>query len=239
MYVQHSGETVSNCRVATLLKPFRVPFASETREHSQTSRKRKRSYSYLEEDGSLDSCPSERLKPQRETLADNINIRKPHAVSKPRHSGVDSTVFRIPTMRTKSGEIIPTVMTGAPLGVRALVSVPPRPLHDPMADHAIVLYDPTIDDRETDEERKERIKLEARERELSEAREKACSSGLYNPHKSLRELLGETHRTAQTTKVPVVIDPLLGRKLRPHQVDGVKAWHLTGVPVGFILTTCA
>ncbi|KAF8489141.1 SNF2 family domain-containing protein [Hysterangium stoloniferum] len=78
----------------------------------------------------------------------------------------------------------------------------PRPLHDPMQDHAIVLYDPTIDQRETDEEGKERVKEEER---------------------NLRSLLGERQQKNQKqSKVPVVIDPRLSKVLRPHQVEGVK-----------------
>ncbi|KAF8492680.1 Rad54 N terminal-domain-containing protein [Hysterangium stoloniferum] len=105
-------------------------------------------------------------------------------------------------MRTKAGGVVPIVLTNASLGVRAPTSIPPRPLHDPMQDHAIVLYDPTIDERETDEEGKERVKEEER---------------------SLRSLLGERQQKNQKqSKVPVVIDPRLSKVLRPHQVEGVK-----------------
>ncbi|KAF8490707.1 SNF2 family domain-containing protein [Hysterangium stoloniferum] len=105
-------------------------------------------------------------------------------------------------MRTKAGGVVPIVLTNASLGVRAPTSIPPRPLHDPMQDHAIVLYDPTIDQRETDEEGKERVKEEER---------------------NLRSLLGERQQKNQKqSKVPVVIDPRLSKVLRPHQVEGVK-----------------
>lgn len=90
-----------------------------------------------------------------------------------------------------------------------------------MEDHAIVLYDPTIDTRETDEERKEREKEELRIQAEKEAREKCA--GLYNPHKSLRDLLGGgKEKKTHHGKVPVVIDPRLSKVLRPHQVEGVK-----------------
>ena len=95
-----------------------------------------------------------------------------------------------------------------------------------MEDHAIVLYDPTIDTRETDEERKEREKEDLRAQADKEAREK--NAGLYNPHKSLKELLGGgKEKKPHQNKVPVVIDPRLCKVLRPHQVEGVK------VPVFF------
>ncbi|KAF8491680.1 hypothetical protein BU17DRAFT_72655 [Hysterangium stoloniferum] len=124
-------------------------------------------------------------------------------------------------MRTKAGGVVPIVLTNASLGVRAPTSIPPRPLHDPMQDHAIVLYDPTIDERETDEEGKERVKEEERVNAIKEAQEK--NKGLFNPHKNLRSLFGERQQKNQKqSKVPVVIDPRLSKVLRPHQVEGVK-----------------
>ncbi|KAF8512212.1 SNF2 family domain-containing protein [Hysterangium stoloniferum] len=90
-----------------------------------------------------------------------------------------------------------------------------------MQDHAIVLYDPTIDERETDEEGKERVKEEERVNAIKEAQER--NKGLFNPHKNLRSLLGERQQKNQKqSKVPVVIDPRLSKVLRPHQVEGVK-----------------
>ncbi|KAF8498314.1 Rad54 N terminal-domain-containing protein, partial [Hysterangium stoloniferum] len=113
-------------------------------------------------------------------------------------------------MRTKAGGVVPIVLTNASLGVRAPTSIPPRPLHDPMQDHAIVLYDPTIDERETDEEGKERVKEEERVNAIKEAQEK--NKGLFNPHKNLRSLFGERQQKNQKQS----------KVLRPHQVEGVK-----------------
>ncbi len=104
-------------------------------------------------------------------------------------SQLGSRRFSLPSMRTKDGKEVVLLPSHASLGIRPPAKVIPRPLHDPMEDHAIVLYDPTIDDRETDEERREREKEEAKEREAKEAREK--TAGLYNPHKSLKAMLGE------------------------------------------------
>ncbi|KAF8495873.1 SNF2 family domain-containing protein [Hysterangium stoloniferum] len=118
----------------------------------------------------------------------------------PLHAPRSSTMFfpggngNMYQMRTKAGGVVPIVLTNASLGVRAPTSIPPRPLHDPMQDHAIVLYDPTIDERETDEEGKERVKEEERRQQKNQ----------------------------KQSKVPVVIDPRLSKVLRPHQVEGVK-----------------
>ena len=60
-----------------------------------------------------------------------------------------------------------------------------------------------------------------RERAAKEAMEK--TAGMYNPHKSLRDLLGGGHdKKKKIDKVAVVIDPRLSKVLRPHQVEGVK-----------------
>ena len=43
------------------------------------------------------------------------------------------------------------------------------------------------------------------------------------PHKSLKAILGIVDvKKKQEVKVPVVIDPVLSKMLRPHQIEGVK-----------------
>lgn len=83
-----------------------------------------------------------------------------------------------------------------------------------MADHAIVLYDPTIDDIPTIEEVDEAALEEERKRKEAERN---------GPHKSLKAILGIVDvKKKQEVKVPVVIDPVLSKMLRPHQIEGVK-----------------
>lgn len=82
-----------------------------------------------------------------------------------------------------------------------------------MADHAIVLYDPTIDDKPEPLTEEELNAEEERKRE-EEAR---------GPHKSLKAILGiQDKKKKVDVKVPVVIDPKLSKVLRPHQIEGVK-----------------
>ena len=101
--------------------------------------------------------------------------------------------------------------------IRLLAQIPPRPLHDPMADHAIVLYDPTLDECETDEERKN-----------------AFPTKLRKPLRKKQRRL--TYRIVQSTQKPetiarsgplktLVVDPIIGSKLRPHQIESVKVGH--------------
>ena len=66
----------------------------------------------------------------------------------------DATVgksFSLPGMKRK-GVLIESRLTHHALGTRRAIEVPPRPLFDPLEDHAIVLWDPTVDDREAERE---------------------------------------------------------------------------------------
>ncbi|KAF8201735.1 DNA repair protein, SNF2 family [Pholiota molesta] len=210
-------------------RPFKPPTLA-TAKHVQPPRKRKRvSYKEQELDGS--DSDTERAKKKQKKSMDKDGVyhneeellaaipKYPVYSVKP-FSEIGARRFSLPTMRSKDGTAVLLQSTNASLGVRPPTKIMPRPLHDPMEDHAIVLYDPTIDDRETDEEKKEREKEEAKKREAKEAREK--TAGLFNPHKSLKSILGEGTDKVKVQKVPVVIDPRLSKVLRPHQVEGVK-----------------
>ena len=221
------GKVVDRLQGSTRVnKPFKPPTLTASREQPQRKRKR---VSYKGAQGDSDDSDSEGGGPAKkkkksgkdgfERPLDSNIVNFPVFKPKPREH--ISSKFTIPEMRNKDGEIIPTVQTNIALGIRPLANIIPRPLHDPMADHAIVLYDPTIDDRETDEERKEREKEEEKERAMKEAQEKCA--GMYNPHKSLKEILGGGKNKKKIgNKVPVVIDPRLSKVLRPHQIEGVK-----------------
>ncbi|GBE82171.1 DNA repair protein, SNF2 family [Sparassis latifolia] len=202
-------------------KPFKPP--SRLVQRNQPQRKRKRvSYEGAQENSDGSDSDGSKKKERRGDKDDQPrdNNVKEYPIYKVKPFNQVARRFSIPAMRNKDGEIVLTVQTNVALGIRPLANINPRPLHDPMEDHAIVLYDPTVDDRETDEERKEREKEEAKEKAVKEAQEK--TSGLYNPHKSLRELLGGGKEKKKNDKVAVVIDPRLSKVLRPHQVEGVK-----------------
>ena len=215
-------------------KPFKPPASSIVVDRVQPQRKRKR-VSYKEAGGGDDDDSEDengRKKKKKKgdkdkdytDAEDLLKNAQTFPVFKPKPFG-GMRGFSIPAMRGKNGEEVHHTPSGVSLGIRPQANIIPRPLHDPMEDHAIVLYDPTVDDRETDEERREREKEEAREKAEKEARETAV--GKFNPHKSLKELLGEGKEKKLSDKVPVVIDPRLTKILRPHQVEGVQ--------VGFLL----
>ena len=139
--------------------------------------------------------------------------RRKWAVFVPKPDAIHRS-FSIPTLRNNKGETVEIRASNASLGTRRAIDIPPRPLHDPMADHAVVLFDPTIDNRD---EEKERGKREQEERERNKA------NAARGPHKSLTAMLGLYRpKFTEEVKVPVVIDPRLGRILRPHQSEGVK-----------------
>ena len=100
------------------------------------------------------------------------------------------------------------------LGLRQGAVFIAKPLHDPSGEFAIVLYDPTVDDKP---------KLLPKPQDDKTKTEPA--EGLDAPlvHKSLSEILGIKKKVeGEHPRVPVVIDPRLSKVLRPHQIEGVK-----------------
>ncbi|KAK4053250.1 DNA-dependent ATPase protein rad54 [Microbotryomycetes sp. JL221] len=132
--------------------------------------------------------------------------------------------FTIPGIKRK-GQILDVRQTNPSLGMRQPGALIPRPLHDPLEDHAIVLWDPTVDDREAEREA-ERLRLQQLEHDNNrDERESIEERERKKIHRSLADILGIKPRDAdgaKKVKVPVVIDPKLGKILRPHQVEGVK-----------------
>ncbi|KAI3481409.1 hypothetical protein L1887_56236 [Cichorium endivia] len=126
--------------------------------------------------------------------------------------------FSVPLMTNKQGQVVETVLSHAALGTRRQIDIPPRPLHDPMGEHAIVLFDPTVDDREA-----ERRKAELQQEQAAEEERIEAGAPIPTPHKSLADILGlNKAKSKEVEKIPVVIDPILSKVLRPHQVEGVK-----------------
>jgi len=215
-------------RSLVLVKAFKTPSVGAP-PREQPTRKRKR-VSYKENTDTNDGNNSDSDGPRKKRkrfdeytplaeLTANINNSFPVYEPKPRKR-VFTQRFAIPTIKNKDGSTVKLPTSNVSLGIRPPIQILPRPLHDPMADHAIVLYDPTVDDRETDEERLERLKEEAREKARKEAEAKVV--GMHNPHKSLKELLGGSTKKKGSKRVPVVIDPILSKILRPHQIEGVR-----------------
>lgn len=193
-----------------LVKPFKCPgSASQTRERALPARK-KRKVSYKDLDGGEDDGEFVKDGGEKRTPLGNLEKNKAFPVFKPKDK---ETTFRqrfaVPLIDKNAGGY--NAQRPAPaLGMRKRANFIARPLHDPSGEFAIVLYDPTVDDKKVEiiEENGE-VKIET----------------VSRVHRSLADILGLTKDgKEEVPKVPVVIDPRLAKVLRPHQVEGVKVW---------------
>lgn len=195
----------------SLRKPFRCPgSATSTRISEKPSRKRRKvDYSGAGgDDGESDKPYSNE---DRLALATRDANRFPVFKAKDKDT-LFKQRFSIPLLNKDIGAY--NSNRPAPLlGMRQGTVFVARPLHDPSGEFAIVLYDPTVDDKPAP---KEEI-----EPKLSQQDKKELEAPLV--HKSLAEILGLKKKVDnERPRVPVVIDPRLSKVLRPHQVEGVK-----------------
>ncbi|KAF3490512.1 DNA repair and recombination protein RAD54 [Arthroderma uncinatum] len=198
-----------------LSKPFKCP-GSETRRVSEKPARKRRKVNYAGADGSVDD---DAVKPwtneDRLALANRDVNRFPVFKVKDKETTFRQR-FNIPLIDKTSGNYGST--RAAPtLGMRCGATFVVKPLHDPSGEFAIVLYDPTIDDKPD-------AKEECEEATGDKGGEEEAKKVLDQPlmHKSLAEILGIKKNVDERPKVPVVIDPRLSKILRPHQVEGVK-----------------
>lgn len=121
--------------------------------------------------------------------------------------------FAVPLINKEAGNYNP--FRPAPtLGMRTGAIFIPKPLHDPSGEFAIVLYDPTTDDKPDP----------AKASDVQDGEEEKPVLDTPIMHKSLADILGLRKKVDDHPKIPVVIDPRLAKVLRPHQVEGVKVY---------------
>lgn len=200
-------------RNSPLFRPFRCPgAASGSFEHSDRPSRKRRKVNYASTDIDLDfEHPA--TDQDRKTLALRPNNRFPRLGVKEKELALRKT-FSVPLKDKNSPSCGPGRLHPA-LGLRQGATLAPRPLHDPNAEFAIVLYDPTVDD----------ACGEASHVENSHDAGKVAVEHIDGPlvHKSLAEILGIKKRVNTShPKVPVVLDPKLAKILRPHQIEGVR-----------------
>lgn len=219
-------------------KPFKPPSSINAGALSSRGRKRKR-VDYGGMGGDADAADDRDAEPGNDDDGGKPKRAKPKKGQEMNYKGVDEygrslnadtrtyavytpdpqalkKGFNIPQMKNEKGEIIENRVTMGALGTRRPVDIPPRPLYDPMAEHAIVLYDPTIDDHDADKDGDAEAEVVKAVTENSQAKNRG-------PHKSLASILGlDKQVQKKDVKLPVVIDPRLAKILRPHQVEGVK-----------------
>jgi DNA repair and recombination RAD54-like protein len=208
----HGGSPLAT---GQLFKPFKCPGANVAPRASEKPSRKKRKVNY---GGADDSTEDDKPYCNDDRLAIATRDVNNFPVFKPKDKDTTfRTRFSVPLKNRD-----PTVYSaGRPpplLGLRTGAVFVAKPLHDPSGEFAIVLWDPTIDDKPAPKV----IELGADGEMTSSQKEK---KQLDEPimHKSLADILGIKKQVdTERPKVPVVIDPKLAKMLRPHQVEGVK-----------------
>ncbi|PSN64271.1 helicase swr1 [Corynespora cassiicola Philippines] len=194
-----------------LHKPFKCPGAATSTRVSDKPARKRRKVNYAGADGENAEGDKPYSNEDRLALATRDVNRFP--VFKPKDKDMAfKQKFTIPLVNKDPGsynQFRPAPLLGMRQG-RVFVA---RPLHDPSGEFAIVLYDPTVDDKP--------VPKEDVEPSLSQEEVRNLNEPLV--HKSLADILGLKKKVDQERpRVPVVIDPRLAKVLRPHQVEGVK-----------------
>ncbi|CAJ2508853.1 Uu.00g138790.m01.CDS01 [Anthostomella pinea] len=202
---------LSQKSVDQLYKPFKCP-GSATRTPASDKPVRKRKKVDYRGAGGDDEADKPYTNADRLALANRDANRFPVFQPKDKDK-VFRKAFAIPLINKDSTAYNPN-RPPPTLGLRQGASFVAKALHDPSAEFAIVLYDPTVDDKpkEGSTPKGDKAKEEAEEK---------LDAPLV--HKSLSEILGIRKKVeGERPRVPVVIDPRLAKVLRPHQVEGVK-----------------
>lgn len=191
-----------------LVKPFKCPGSAQPSRTSEKPARKRRKISYADGGGSGDEGDGAYTNDDRLALKEHnkypvFKVKDKETTFRQR--------FSVPLLDKNSGKYNP-YQPPPLLGLRQGRVFIAKPLHDPSGEFAIVLYDPTIDDKPVTKEQEEK-KVEAGE-----------TTKIEGPivHKSLAEILGLKKNVEERPRVPVVIDPRLAKVLRPHQVEGVK-----------------
>ncbi|OTB13825.1 hypothetical protein K445DRAFT_319720 [Daldinia sp. EC12] len=195
-----------------LFKPFKCPGAALRTPATDRPVRKKRKVDYKGAGGD-DSEDKPYTNADRLALANRDVNRFPVFQAKDKDK-VFRKAFSVPLINKNNGSYNPN-RPPPTLGLRQGAVFIAKPLHDPSGEFAIVLHDPTVDDKP---------KETSKEEEGDEP--KSSSQGKLDAplvHKSLAEILGIKKKVDnEHPRVPVVIDPRLAKVLRPHQIEGVK-----------------
>lgn len=195
-----------------LIKPFKCPgSATPTRASEKPARKR-RKVNYTGADGDAEDGDKAYTNEDRLALATRDVNKYPVFKVKDKESAFRQR-FSVPLLKKEVDAYNPN--RPAPLlGMRQGAVFVARPLHDPTGEFAIVLYDPTVDDKPAP--------VEDNDKDKKDGDEDKTKLDVPIVHKSLADILGLKKKVEGHPRVPVVIDPKLTKVLRPHQVEGVK-----------------
>lgn len=198
--------------ISRLHKPFKCPGAVVHTPVSDRPARKRRRVDYKGTDADVDA-DKPYTNDDRLALATRDANRFPVFQVKEKDI-VFRKAFAVPLKNKDSSAYNPS-RPPPTLGLRQGAVFAPKPLHDPSGEFAIVLYDPTLDDKSKGSSVVEDDKCQ----------EPEPTQKLDAPlvHKSLAEILGIKKKVDNDRpRVPVVLDPRLTKTLRPHQVEGVK-----------------
>ncbi|KAL1311020.1 hypothetical protein AAFC00_001238 [Neodothiora populina] len=195
-----------------LSKPFRCPGSAIAARSSEKPSRKRRKVNYADADGNPEEGDKPYCNDDRLALATRDVNRFPVFEVKDKETTIRRR-FAVPLINKDVGGYN-SARPPPLLGLRQGAVFVAKPLHDPSGEFAIVLYDPTVEDKPA-----------VTEGEDPEAKtEDPAPQQLQEPlmHKSLAEILGLKKKVEVRPRVPVVIDPRLAKVLRPHQVEGVR-----------------
>ncbi|KAF4121591.1 DNA repair and recombination protein RAD54 and RAD54-like protein [Geosmithia morbida] len=196
-----------------LHKPFKCPGSATPTPSADRPARKRRKVDYKGADGAMDAG-SPYTNDQRLALATRDANRFPIFQAKEK-GVVFRKAFSVP-LKNRGDTTYNPNRPPPTLGLRQGRVFVPKALHDPSGEFAIVLHDPTVDDKPKAECKAEEPKAEAHADQTGKI-------GAPLVHRSLAEILGiRKNVTENHPRVPVVIDPKLAKILRPHQVEGVK-----------------
>lgn len=197
--------------VDRLIKPFKCPGSNVPRRISDKPSRKRRKIDYTGADG--DTEEKEGLFSNDDRLALGNRDGNKYGVFRVKDKDVQFRQrFSVPLIN-KSLDGYNAARPPPTLGLRKGAVFVPKPLHDPSGEFAIVLFDPTIDDKPKSEEDVQKLSQDERITKLD----------VPLMHRSLADILGLKKQIVnENPRVPVVIDPRLSKVLRPHQVEGVK-----------------
>ncbi|POS85422.1 P-loop containing nucleoside triphosphate hydrolase [Erysiphe pulchra] len=199
------------CSTDRLIKPFKCPGSATIISTSNKPARKRRKVDYSgADDGADDDSQKPWTNEDRLALANRDANRFPVFQVKDKEA-IFRQRFAVP-LADKNTTTYNQNRPPPTLGLRRGAAFIAKALHDPSGEFAIVLYDPTIDEKSKEPEVA---------KDNTEPKEVKVDAPIV--HKSLAEILGIKKEIEGTRpKVPVVIDPKLAKVLRPHQIEGVK-----------------
>ncbi|RDW67968.1 hypothetical protein BP6252_09364 [Coleophoma cylindrospora] len=195
--------------VDRLIRPFKCPGSATISRTSEKPTRKRRKIDYGGADGEKDDEDKAWTNEDRLALANRDANKFPVFQVKDKEAMFRKR-FAVPLINKDVGGYNPN-RPPPTLGLRTGAKFVAKPLHDPSGEFAIVLYDPTIDEKPKTIE------------EAKKAQDEVPKIDAPIVTKSLADILGiKKVVEGEHPKVPVVIDPRLAKVLRPHQIEGVK-----------------